>query len=85
MSARIRNAGVTYVIRGLSLLLVFFLRELRFSDLLKEKFPNSMQSRTVEKEPICECASTESLFIYLFIYSFDLILVYIVIIINNTS
>ena len=81
MPARIRNAGVTYVIRGLSLLLVFFLRELRFSDLLKEKFPNSMQSRTVEKEPICECASTESLFIY----SFDLILVYIVIIINNTS
>ena len=47
-----------------------FLRVLRFSPLLKKPtFPNSNSTRNqVDEEPLCGCATSKSLFIYLFIY-----------------
>ena len=47
-----------------------FLRVLRFSPFLKKPtFPNSNSTRNqVDEEPLCGCATSKSLFIYLFIY-----------------
>ena len=54
--------------RGLSFLIVFVFAPRRFSQgtpvfrspkRQRQNFPNSMQSRTVEEEPLCECANTE--------------------------
>ena len=49
-----------------------FLRVLRFSPLLKTPtFPNSNSTRSqVNEEPLCRCATSKSLFVYLFIYLF---------------
>ena len=65
------------VICGLSLLLVFSPCSERFffsrytpvfPSPQKLKFPNPIQSGMVDKDPLCGCATTKLLFIYLFIY-----------------
>ena len=71
------NPGVD-AICGLSLLLVLSLAPRGFSpgtpvfpSPQKPTFPNSNSTRNqVDKEPLCGCATSKSLFIYLFIYLF---------------
>ena len=69
------NFGVD-AICGLSLLLVLFFVPKGFSpgtpvfpSPQKPTFPNSNSTRNqVDEEPLCGCATSKSLFIYLFIY-----------------
>ena len=69
------NPGVD-AICGLSLLLVFSFAPIGFSPGIpvfpspqKSPFPNSNSTRNqVDEEPLCGCATSKSLFIYLFIY-----------------
>ena len=68
-------------IGGLSLLLVlsfaprsFSLGTTVFPSPQKPTFPNSSSTRNqVDEEPLCGCAISKSLFIYLFIYLFKMI------------
>ena len=73
------NLGVD-AIRGLSLLLVHSFAPRGFSpgtpvfpSPQKPTFPNSNSTRNkVDKKPLCGCATSKSLFIYLFIYLMSL-------------
>ena len=77
---KLADPGVD-AICGLSLLLVlsfaprsFSLGTTVFPSPQKPTFPNSSSTRNqVDEEPLCGCATSKSLFIYLFIYLFKMI------------